>query len=184
MKALLVAMSLGIGLGGGWMLEQMSMGALHTFGNSEVPTAVNLNNNFSFLNTNKIGGGVQLSNTDVAAGAAISHSKLATPALVPKAWAVVTSNCTGSAAAGTACTAGDSSQLTVSTNAASGVFRGTLAYTPANTSFAILVTSHTTASVCVADTRAVAAPHFLVKCFDYTGAAYDVNQFSILVMDT
>lgn len=187
LKALLVGGSLSLGaLFAHWQMQrQMVMGVLHTFGNTEVVTASNLNNNFTWLNTNKIGAGVQLSNTDVATAAGLSHSKFATPALVPKAWAVVTSNCTGSAAAGTACTVGDSSQVTsITTNGASGQFRVNLAYTPANVNFSVQVSTHTAASVCMADTTAVAAPHALVKCFDYTGAANDVNQFSVLVMDT
>lgn len=168
------------------MLRSMVSGiTLHTWGSGDVLRAADLNGNFTALNNGKVGGGVQLVNADVSNSAAIAHAKLATPALVPKAWATLNANCTGSTAAGTACTVSDSSQVTsITTNGASGQFRLNLAYTPANANFAVFVTSHTTTSVCMAQTRATAAPHAIITCFDYTGAALDTNQFSVLVMDS
>jgi hypothetical protein len=166
-------------------ISRMSHGALYVWGSDEVVGATQLNANFTELNTAKVGGGVTLTNADVASNAAIAHSKLATPALVPKAWATLNANCTGSTAAGTACTVSDSSQVTsITTNGASGQFRLNLAYTPSNANFAVIVTSHTAISVCMATSRATAAPHAVVTCLDYTGAANDVNQFSVLVLDS
>lgn len=158
---------------------------LHSWTTGQVVTATDLNGNFTALKNGKVGSGVQASNTDIASNAAISHSKMATPALLPKAWGYISAACTGSTAAGTACTIGDSTQISsITTNGSSGQFRINLSYTPANANFAVIVTSHTTASVCIATTQATSAPHALVKCFDYTGAANDTNQFSVLVLDS
>lgn len=181
LKALLVGGSLTLGaFFGHWQMQrQMVMGVLHTFGSTEVVTAANLNNNFNWLNTNKIGAGVQLSNSDVAAGAAIAHSKLAAPGLLPKAWARV-----GSAVCGASpCTVADSSQVTSIARTGAGVYTVTLAYTPANANFAPLPASHTVNVHCITDTLATAAPQVTIRCYtDTTGAATDA-AFSLLVMD-
>lgn len=167
------------------MLTAMAPGALHVWSSDEVVTSSDLNGNFTFLNTTKLGGGVQATNSDISASAAIAHSKMATPALLPKAWATLNANCTGSAAANTACTVSDSSQVTsITTNAFTGQFKLNLAYTPANANFAVFVTSHTATSVCMAQSRQTAAPQAIITCFDYAGAALDTNQFSVLVMDS
>lgn len=158
---------------------------LHAWSTGEVLRAADLNANFTALKNGKVGSGVTLTNADVSSVAAIAHSKLATAALVPKAWAVVTANCTGSAALGTACTLGDSSQVTsITTNAFTGQFQLRLAYTPANANFAILVTTRTATSVCMANQTSTSNPHAIIQCFDYAGATLDVNQFSVLVMDS
>lgn len=171
------------------LVPQMAHGALYVWGSDEVVTNPDLNANFSELNTTKVGGGVTATNSNIASNAAIAHSKLATPALVPKAWATVTANCDGAAAAGTDCTVGDSSQIPsgngVEATGAGGVYRVNLSYTPANANFAVLVTAHTSGVYCNADTRATAAPHFVVRCWDgaVPGASNNV-QFSVLVMDS
>lgn len=175
---------LGIGLG---LVTISSVNAqtLHTWTTGQVVTATDLNANFTALKNGKVGSGVQAVNTDISSSAAINHSKLATPALVPRAWATVTANCTGSAAVSPACTLGDSSQVaSITPNIVTGEFRLTLSYTPTNSSFAVIVTSHTTTSVCMAHQRQTAAPQAIITCFDYAGAALDANQFSVLVMDT
>jgi hypothetical protein len=170
-------------------ISRMSHGALYVWGSDEVVENTDLNANFTELNTTKVGGGVTLTNADVASNAALAHSKLATPALVPKAWATVTANCDGAAAAGTDCTVGDSSQIPssngVEATAAAGVYRVNLSYTPANANYAVLVTAHTSGVYCNADTRATAAPHIVIRCWDgaVPGASNNV-QFSVLVMDS
>lgn len=167
------------GMIGAVVITSVPAWALKVWVAPERPTIAQLNSNFAEVANNN------LTNANIASGAAIAHSKLATPALVPKAWAMVSANCTGSAAAGTACTVGDSSLVSsITTNGAAGQFRLNLGYTPADTSFAVDVTTRTSTSVCMADTYATAAPHALIKCFDYTGAALDINQFVVVVMDT
>jgi len=161
------------------MLRALTMGiTLHSWNTGDVLRATDLNANFTALNNGKVGGGVQLVNSDVSTSAAIAHSKLATPALVPKAWSYINATCT----AGT-CTAGDSSQVTSITFNATGVYNVTLAYTPANANFVALAVSHTAALYCATTGHATASPQFLVRCYDATGAATNA-AFSILVMDS
>lgn len=170
-----------------FLVISASAQSLHTWSSGQVVAADDLNGNFTALKNAKVGSGVTLTNTDVATGAAISHAKLATPALVPKAWAVVTAACTGSAAAGTACTQADSSQLTITTNGVSGEFRGTLSYTPANTAFGVTIGEVTAQAKCLVNARSTSAPHFLIRCFDYTaaaGTALDANEFTVVVLDS
>lgn len=167
-----------------FLVISASAQTLHSWSAGQVINSEDLNGNFTALKNAKVGSGVQLVNADVSTSAAIAHSKMATPALLPKAWAVVTVNCTGSTAAGTSCSPTDSSLLTITTSGSTGVFRGVLSYTPANANFAVLVTARTATSVCTANATATTSPHFLINCFDYTGAAVDANQFSVMVLDS
>jgi hypothetical protein len=184
MKNRLVLIAILAGLVGG-TLPSAWASAIKTWNNGEVVQPSDLNADLNHIHNTMVGGhGARLVDADVSSSAAIAHSKMQTPALLPKAWAMVSANCTGSTAAGTACTVGDSSQLSLTTSGVAGQFRGVLSYTPSNANFAVLVTSRTTTTVCMADTYATTSPYFLVKCFDYAGAAVDTNQFVVLVMDT
>lgn len=149
--------------------------AMTTFSSGNVLTASALNANFQHLDNWANG---NIVNANISATAAISHSKLATPGLMPKAWAQVGTLC----AAGT-CTLDENTSVTSIAWSAAGDYNVTLAYTPINAAFVPQVTSHTVAAVCIATTTAAAAPHFKVRCFDYAGAATNA-AFSILVMDT
>lgn len=162
------------------MLKAMVSGiTLHTWGTGDVLRATDLNGNFTALNNGKVGGGVQLVNADVSNSAGIAHSKMATPALLPKAWAHVNATCT----AGT-CSLGDSSQITSITFSATGVYNVTLSYTPANANFAQIVSSHVANVYCVTTATSTSSPHIIVRCYtDTTGAATN-SAFSLLVMDS
>lgn len=173
-------------------VTSMSLAALHTFTTGEVPTAANLNGNFTFLNTTKVGGGVQATNSDISSSAGMSHSKMATPALLPKAWAAVLAGpCDGSSATdAVTCTVADSSQITsIKSSGTAGQYRVTLAYTPANASFGVLVTSSTAGIYCIAiptagtTTYATTAPQFQVACKTDAGVAGNSN-FTLMVMDS
>lgn len=178
---------LAVGLALGLLtIGRVNAQTLHSWSTGQVIYASDLNANFTALKSGKVGSGVTLVNSDVSASAAISHSKLATPALVPKAWAYVSAACTGSAAAGTVCTTDDKSGVTsITTNGTTGVFRLNLSYTPANANFAVFTTPRTAGTAqCAVTALGTSAPHATISCFDYTGAAFDVNQFFVLVMDS
>lgn len=162
--------------------------AIPTFADGNTLTAADLNNAFAHIHNTFSG---LITDTHVSSSAAILHSKLAIPALLPKAMAVVTADCDGGSAAGTDCTVGDSSQIPsadgVETTGTDGVYRVNLSYTPTNTSYVVIVTSHTAAAVCttLASARATSAPHFDVRCYDYAGVLVTGGvQFSVMVMDT
>ena len=71
-------------------------GPIKTWSAGEVITANDLNANFQHIHNLMVGGhGARLVNSDVSASAAISHSKLATPALLPKAMGGIYTACDG-----------------------------------------------------------------------------------------
>lgn len=71
-------------------------GPIKTWNAGEVVTASDINANFQHIHNLMVGGhGARLVNADVSASAGISHSKLATPALVPKAMGGIVTPCDG-----------------------------------------------------------------------------------------
>lgn len=167
----------------GW---DAAAGTIKVWSTGETLKASDLNSNFAHIHNNMVGGhGARLVNGDVSATAAIAHSKLATPALVPRAWGVVGLGgaCLGAAAAGTACTVNASSQVTsVTSSGTDGLYRVNLAYNPSNTNFAVLVTTDTNDQVCFPETRATTAPHVLIRCRTYAPVAANA-VFQFLIMD-
>lgn len=153
---------------------------------NEVLTAADLNANFSHIHGSMVGGhGARLVNADVSASAAIAHSKLATPALVPKAFAFVTISCSSSP-----CSVISSSKIDAITRTGTGVYEVDLGYTPANINFAPFVQAvGSNENFCtVTAINHAAAPHVTFKCYRAdvggaaTGGAVDTG-FSLLVMD-
>jgi hypothetical protein len=169
--------------------------AIKSWTTGETVRASDLNANFTHLHNTTVGThGTRLVNADVSTTAAIAHSKLATPAVVPKAFALVgmpagvSTPCAGAAAAGTACTINTSSRVTsVLSHGTNGTYRVILSYTPANALFSPLVTSHTASIYCNAlgtftITGTSAVPHFFVECRTDANVLTDA-AFSFLVMD-
>lgn len=69
-------------------------GAIKQWSSGETLTSADLNANFTHIHANMVGGhGARLVDADVSASAAISHSKMATPALIPKAWMSLETTC-------------------------------------------------------------------------------------------
>jgi hypothetical protein len=65
-------------------------GTIHVWGTGEYITASDLNAVLAHIHNNMVGGhGARLVNSDISSAAAITHTKLATPALLPKLWAQV-----------------------------------------------------------------------------------------------
>lgn len=158
-------------------------GAITVWNNNQTVTAAQLNGNFSHIHNTMVGGhGARLVDADVSSTAAIQHSKLLTPALVPKAWALVASGCDG--AMTNACTILASSGITsvVGTGGAAGRYNVTLTTNPPTTSFAAIVSpSGTALAACLPGTRSITAPHLEVRCFDGAGAAVNTG-FQLVFM--
>ncbi len=94
-------------------------GSITTWSSGDVLTSNALNANFQHIHNTMVGGhGARLVDADVASNAGISHSKLATPALLPRAWGSSFSECSA-----TPCT------LTVSSGITSVVRNSTGSYT-------------------------------------------------------
>lgn len=124
---------------------------------------------------NTLSGGI--TNTHISSSAAIQHSKLQTPALVPKAWAKVASACAASP-----CTVEAGSGVTSIARTGAGVYTVTLSYTPTNTAFGAFATTHTADLYVVVTGFATGAPQITVTCNDAAGVDTDCG-FSVTVMD-
>lgn len=154
-------------------------GSIKTWSSGEVLTASDLNATFQHIHNSMVGGhGARLVNADVNASAAISHSKLATPGLIPKGWVWTPTTCT----AGT-CALTVNSGATISAVAwnSTGNYGVNLSPTRANANYALIVTPVGTAVFC----RTSATPTIggvIVFCYDKDGAAADA-AFSMMLLD-
>jgi hypothetical protein len=154
-------------------------GPIKSWSGNEYITAADLNANFTHLH-NSVGhghGGV-IVNADVAGSAAIAHSKMATPALLPKLWAT-----TGATACNTAtCTLTDSSSITSITRTSAGVYTANFT-ARANVSYGVLATSHIQTVACYITGRT--ATTFGILCFDSaTGAVATDSSFTVMLLDS
>lgn len=166
-------------------------GTIHTFANGEALTAANLNQPLQHIHNTMVGGhGARLVDADVSASAAITHSKLKTPSLVPKAWATVNFSA-GCVSVNGACSESSTgvvySQVTSITRTGTGVYQVVLSYTPANTGFAVIVGTEAAATPaftsCTATSKATSSPHFLIQCADLATPSAANAGFDFVVMD-
>lgn len=152
-------------------------GSIITFASGTLRSA-DLNTNFEHIHNNMVGGhGARLVNADVSSSAAISHSKLATPALLPKLWAQVGSDCTASP-----CTVESSGgSITSVTRTGSGAYSFNFP-ARANDVYAVVITALDTAAdrFCIARSRSTTAVTFV--CYDAGAVATDTG-FSIMLLD-
>jgi hypothetical protein len=163
--------------------------SIKVWSNSESLTSQDLNANFAHIHNTMVGShGARLVNTDVSPTAAIAHTKMATPALLPKAWAVVYDQCdAGIADGGGNCTVGASSRVTSVTRTSSGYYDVTLGYTPVNAQFAVIVSGRSQQLIddngsCQSNYANNSAPHIKIRCYAVHDAGTD-SSFSFIVMD-
>jgi hypothetical protein len=161
---------------------------LHTWVVGETLTYADINANFSHIHSLMVGGhGPRLTNADVNGSAAISHAKLATPALVPKIWVTGTTPCTT-----TICTMSDSSPAGVVVNRTSeGVYVMTFPAARANAFYGVLISTLADPTiVCSPLSRATSTLAFnCVKMTSYDGGIGGIGYptdaaFTVLIMDT
>lgn len=155
-----------------------------TWSTGEVINSTDLNGSFSHIHSTMVGGhGARLINSDVSAAAAIAHSKLATPGLLPRAWAIWKTACaTGTTPCAPTIDVGVSDVVWNAT----GDYAVRLDVGRPNTSYIILVTAYSAAG---ADTVCGTYSHgtgttlgsFGVKCYT-AGAAADA-AFQVVVLD-
>jgi hypothetical protein len=147
--------------------------AIKVWNSSETILVADLNSNFSTVNTAAT---ALVTNAKVDANAAIAHTKLATPSLVPKAWAVV-ANCTADP-----CTKNEGTSKIGSVNwTSTGIMTVNLSGTWANAYVGVLITPINAADrQCWATSTSTTT--IGVKCMDLAGVVQN-SGFSILVMD-
>ena len=139
-----------------------------------------LNANFAHIHNTMVGGhGARLVDSDVASGASIAHSKLATPALLPRMWALVSTTCTTSP-----CTiAASSGPLTSITRGATGEYVVTMSTARANTTYMFQVNALVPASIIFCRPALVnSTTVFHISCFDSAFAAAD-SAFNVVMFD-
>lgn len=162
--------------------------ASSTWAPGQTLTSTALNDTIAHLH-NTLSGAI--TNVNISSTAAVAHTKLATPALVPKAWGYVYSSpaCVGSGTQDSVTCAllEDSGVTAVKNQGVVGEYRVFLDTVPTNANFSVLVTAHDDNMVCIARSQAsgsASVPQFVVICeVAFSGSAADVN-FSFLVMDT
>lgn len=99
--------------------------AIKSWTAGDVVTVTDLNGNFSHIHGLMVGGhGPRLVNNDIVSNAAITHSKMATPGLLPKSSFVI-----GNPNTQAACTSGTCAQSAASGAAATCVWNATGSYT-------------------------------------------------------
>lgn len=159
-----------------------SASSLKTWTVGETVTYSDLNANFAHIHSLMVGGhGPRLTNTDVSSSAAISHAKLATPALLPKVWGQIT--CSGTCTATEQSPASGSGGVTSVTYTSAGVYVVNFA-ARSDSNFAVLVNSTTSGSAdAVCHGWPLSTSTVAIRCITAsTGAALESN-FSIIIMD-
>lgn len=168
-------------------------GAIKTWNTNDTLRSTDLNANFDHIHNRMVGGhGARLIDSDVNASAAISHTKLKQPGLIPKAMAAIVA-CDGAAAGGTACAGAfnGTNVASIQANGAAGVYRVNLSFNPPNTGYMAMVTCfNATSCYCTTDTYSTTtavfpgAPHFYVRCWDgAVPAAINNVGFIVTVYD-
>jgi hypothetical protein len=153
-----------------------------TWSNGDKVAASDLNSNFAHTETYLKGAGHTLIvNADISGSAVIAHSKLATPALLPKAMATigVGAGASTACAAGT-CTLAQNSGLSSVTWGSTGNYTVTLSQARANAVYAGVVMPHTSAN-CYTDTYTTSS--FAVHCQDLATPSAANAAFTVLVYD-
>lgn len=148
-------------------------GSIKTWSNGEVIQSTDLNTTLAHIHT---AAEASITNAKVSTGAAIAHSKLATPALIPKVWAVV-ALCT----TGTCTIQADSGINTVVAGVTDGEYTIDFDTDRANANYATFITTNGAVSTFCSVT-AYLTTGITIDCENDAGADTDVG-FSIMVLD-
>ena len=178
-RSVLLAASVGLVIAG-----IVNAGSIKTWG-TETLRASDLNSNFAHIHNTMVGGhGARLVDADVSAAAAIAHTKMATPALLPKVWAFVgPTSCTS-----TPCTVAATSGVSSITRTSAGLYVVNFA-TRSNAVYGTLVTPSTNDRFCTAGTLTTTSVTIRCIAFDsgvaWGAAAYALSDvaFTVFIMD-
>lgn len=142
----------------------------------ETIRAADLNTNFAALNAYT----ANITDDRIAVNAQISHSKMKTPSLIPKAWAFLSATCTSGN-----CAIAESYGISSITRSSAGVYTVNLSYGPSDGDFATFVTAKlpTTTNEVFCQVTSQDSPLVVVECSDDTGVATD-TAFSVMIMDS
>lgn len=157
-------------------------GPIATWVTGDALTAADINANFSHIHNTMVGGhGPRLVNSDVASNAAIAHTKLAVPTLVPKAWSIV-ANCTSSP-----CTQQQQYGVGSVTRQDAGVYTVNWTSPRVDGTYAPFLTSTGANAFKHCAITSYGAANVTVGCIEVSSdggvSAFRDNGFSILLMD-
>lgn len=155
----------------------VNAGAIKTWTN-EVLLYSDLNSTFAHIHNALRGGSHTLIvNADISSSAAIAHSKLATPALVPKIWAAVLSDCTASP-----CTIGTDIGVSTITRSAVGEYVVNFDLTRTNNVYGVTVTPFDSSGIRMCRLTSTTTATANISCFD-AAAAVDTGFTFVLYDD-
>ena len=156
-------------------------GAIHTWAPGDVFLSSDINSTLQHIHNSMVGSGHNLLvNADVSASAAITHSKLATPALVPKAWAYVAATC----ASGTCTLAASSGISSITAGGTNGTYTVTFSTARADANYGVIVTPmnpDANGYMCGLESPLLTTA-FSFDCYKHDNTASDVG-FSVMVLD-
>lgn len=158
-------------------------GPIKVWQSGEIITATDINANFQHIHNTMVGShGARLKNSDVSTTAAISHSKLAQPALLPKAVGAQVNACTASPCTWDLATGFP----TTYTRLSAGAYSITFSTARPNAQYGVHVTCHNEGSemcVCTPRRSSFATTGFTVECYlePTTGANPALGDHGITV---
>lgn len=158
----------------------VAAGQIVVFSSGDTLSPTSLNSNFSHIHNTMIGGhGARLVDADVNPAAALSHSKLATPAVVPKAWATITANCASPCTETLIASSGVSSI----SHTGAGSFQVNWTVTRGDALYGVIVSPNgVNARHCQVVGGGYAAGNVIIGCYDLAAAAAD-SPFTIMMLD-
>lgn len=169
---------------------------IKNWSSGETIRSADLNSNFNHIHNTMVGGhGARLTDSDVSSTAAIQHSKMQYPALLPKAWVRTNGACAAGGGAPVVCTLDSSSrvQAVVGVDSVLGFYRVYLSYQPANANFMVQATPHGSANgTCRVISTAVGTDYAVggkgataqvnVQCVDLAAGVQNL-EFGVVVFD-
>lgn len=138
-------------------------------------TSTDLNNTMAHLHNTFSG---NIDDTMISTAAAIQHSKLQYPILVPKAAAYVAPNCTTAS-----CTLAFTSRIATIARSGAGNYIVTLTYTAPNNVFGIVTTPATGGTAITCISTAVSTSTYGIACVDAAGVAQDTGFMTTVYDD-
>ncbi len=166
-------------------------GVIKVWASGDRLTSADLNANFAYIINHMVGGqGAKLVDADVSSTAAIAHSKLQYPKLLPKLWATVSAcNCAAAADTVTCTYTGTGVLYIKSSGVANGQCKIYPSYTINNTNMAVFLTGADSSAnmLGIFKSASAGAPGtgyiYTQTITANTGTAVDNKAFNVLVMD-
>ena len=153
--------------------------AIKSWSSGEVLTSSDLNANFAHIHNTMVGGhGARLVNADISSSAAISHTKLASPSLVPKVWATTPS---GSCTPGPCTIAGTG--FSGITGVDAGSYVATFSSNRGPGTYGVLVTPKNTLGIGCSVELSASQTSFQFDCVDSSGSGTNTG-FTVMILDT